>query len=185
MLFNGARCRALRLGSGRSIRTLAAAAQVAPNTLLAAESGVRQPRTRVARALATALGVPVHELQLPLPLEDASLADIRRGLDLTQQEMAARIGVSWQTVSRVERGSRVQTALDWAAAYALTLPQWRRAHEVSRDRVRREAAARTLRPTAPPRGATREPSVAEAGGPCGPVGGGSVVGGCSRSAPLS
>ncbi|WP_331718683.1 helix-turn-helix transcriptional regulator [Streptomyces sp. NBC_00212] len=151
MLFDGARFRALRLASGLSIRALAAAANLAPNTVHSAERGVRQPRTRVARALAKALGVPLRDLQCPIT-EDASLADIRRALDLTQKEMAARIGVSWQTVCRVERGGHVQLALDWAVGYALTLPQWRRAHQVSRDLVRREAAAETPRRTTSPRG---------------------------------
>ncbi|MFE3688187.1 helix-turn-helix domain-containing protein [Streptomyces sp. NPDC059095] len=152
MLFNGKRAAALRLTSGRTIRGLAAAANISRSTLRAAERGLRQPHERVVRALAKALGVPRHELLLPSPPDGVSLAEIRRSLGLTQKEMAKRIGHSPTTVWQVERGGHVQLPLEWAAAYALTLPHFWSAHAASRDLVRGEAAARAPRRTTHPRG---------------------------------
>lgn len=140
--FDGARVRALRLESGVDIESLAAAAGVSPNTVRAAESGAHQPRPRVAAALARALGVPLEDLSSPTAR--ATLREIRHRLGLTQTEMARRIGIGRQMVSRVERGvSGVGSPQLWAMAYGLTADQWRRALQASRDVVRQKVAAQT------------------------------------------
>ncbi|MFI6209166.1 helix-turn-helix transcriptional regulator [Streptomyces sp. NPDC051041] len=142
--YDGARARALRLQARLSVEDLAAAAGVSPNTVRSAESGTHQPRPRVAQAIARALGVPPRKL---IPSRTGlTLRDVRCRLGLTQAEMAARIGVVRQMVSQVERGvTGVRSPLDWAAAYRLTLAQWTRAHQASRDLVRQKVAAQARR----------------------------------------
>ncbi|MFF3208387.1 helix-turn-helix domain-containing protein [Streptomyces sp. NPDC002962] len=142
--FNGARARALRLRAGIGVEDLATAAGVSPNTVRSAESGVHQPRPAVARALASALGVPAEELRLPG--EALTLRDVRARLGLTQAQIAARVGVVRQRVSQVERGvAGVRAPFSWALAYGLTPTQWQRAHQASRDLVRQKVAAQTER----------------------------------------
>ncbi|WP_369524620.1 helix-turn-helix transcriptional regulator [Streptomyces agglomeratus] len=140
--YDGARARALRLESGVCVEDLATAAGVSPNTVRNAESGRHQPHPRVARALARALGIPLHEIAPGGPA--LTLRDVRGRLGLTQAEMAARIGVVRQMVSQVERGvTSVRSPQTWASAYGLTPTQWRRLHQASRDLVRRKVAAQT------------------------------------------
>jgi transcriptional regulator with XRE-family HTH domain len=139
--FDGARARALRLNTGISIEDLAAAAGISPNTVRSAESGRHQPCARVERAIARALGVTLHEIRTPGPF--VTLRDIRLSLGLTQAQMAARIGVVRQRVSQIERGlGTVAAPAAWAAAYGLTLAQWTRAHQATRDLVRQNVAAK-------------------------------------------
>lgn len=139
-LYDGARARALRLQAGICIEDLATAAGVSPNTVRSAESGIHQPRPRVADAIARALGVPLSELIRPG--QNLTLRDVRWRLGLTQVQMAARLGVVRQRVSQVERGvSGVRSVAAWAAAYGLTPAQWVSAHKASRDLVRQKVAA--------------------------------------------
>ncbi|MFI2764913.1 helix-turn-helix domain-containing protein [Streptomyces echinatus] len=143
-LFDGARARTLRLEARIGIDDLAVAAGISPNTVRYAESGIHQPRPRVANAIAKALGVTLAELAPCGP--PLTLRDVRRRLGLTQAQMAARIGVVRQMVSQVERGvTGVRSPSTWAAAYRLTPSQWSSAQKASRDLVRRKVAAQTHR----------------------------------------
>ncbi|MBW1603519.1 transcriptional regulator [Streptomyces sp. JJ66] len=142
--FDGTRVRTLRCQAGICVEDLAAAAGVSPNTVRAAESGRHQPHPRVAAALATALGVEIADLSTPCPI--LTLREVRARMGLTQTEMAARIGVARQMVSRVERGvGGVGAPTAWAAAYGLAAEQWKRAFRASRDVVRAKVTARTSR----------------------------------------
>ena len=49
------------------------------------------------------------------------LADLRKEADLTQEEVAARIGVDQPRISRIERGELARTAVGSLAAYAEAL----------------------------------------------------------------
>lgn len=144
--FDGARARAIRLQSKVSIEDLAAAAGVSPNTVRAAENGIREPRPRVAAALAEALGASLAELAIPAgPL---TLREARQRLGLTQTDIADRIGLGRQMVSRVERGvGGVTSPETWASAYELTRDQWFQAHRASQDVARQRVAMRTSRRT--------------------------------------
>ncbi|MFJ4622554.1 helix-turn-helix transcriptional regulator [Streptomyces sp. NPDC088812] len=140
-LFNGQRARALRLEAGVDVEDLAAAAGISANTVRSAEKGSHQPQPRVARALARTLGVPLEDLFHRGP--GLTLRETRRRMGLTQEQMAARIGVVRQAVSQVERGvSGVSDPVSWAAGYGLTLAQWRQAHAAARDLVRQKVAER-------------------------------------------
>ena len=142
--FDGARARALRIEAGVSVESLAAAAQVNPNTIRSAESGRHEPDPRVVTALATALGVTPGDLVTRCGTP--TLRHIRRSLGLSQCEMAQRIGIGRQMVSRVERGvGGVRTPHAWAAAYELTETQWERAVQATRDAAREQVRARTSR----------------------------------------
>ena len=143
-LYDGARARTLRLEAGICVEDLATAAGVSPNTVRSAESGTHQPRPRVADAIARALGVPFGELLRTGPL--LTLREVRWRLGLTQAQMAARIGVTRQRVSQIERGvAGVRSVAVWAAAYGLTATQWLSAHQASRDLVRQKVAAQVRR----------------------------------------
>ncbi|MFI9311217.1 helix-turn-helix domain-containing protein [Streptomyces triculaminicus] len=143
-LFDGARARAIRLEAGVCIEGLAAAAGVSPNTVRTAESGKHQPRPRVAAALAKALGVALRDLAVPG--ERPTLREIRHRLGLTQAEIARRVGLGRQMVSRVERGvGGVGSPHLWANAYELTPSQWMSAHRASQDLARKDVAIRTHR----------------------------------------
>ncbi|MBV6700302.1 helix-turn-helix domain-containing protein [Kitasatospora aureofaciens] len=128
--FDAARARALRLNSGVGFEDLALLAGVSPNTIRNALEGKHNPWPRVAAAIARALGVPAAELSLASgPL---TLRDIRHRLGLAQKDIATRVGVCRQMVSRVERGvGGVGAPEHWARAYGLTLKQWLRAHQAS------------------------------------------------------
>jgi len=139
--YDGVRARALRVESGIHVEELAAAAGVSPNTIRHSEDGTYQPQPRTARAIAQALGVHLHELAPPGP--DLTLRELRRSRGLTQDDVAARIGVVRQLVSQVERGVRgVHTPLAWADAYGLTPVEWDRAHRTARDLVKAKVADR-------------------------------------------
>lgn len=136
--FDGQHTRQLRLQAGLSVETLAALAQVSPNTIRAAESGQRQPRARVINDLAAALGVPPTELTRSPRV--SSLHDVRADLGLTQTQIAHLVGTCRQVVSRVERGiGAVRDPQRWATAYRLTVRQWHTARHTARQNLSRPA----------------------------------------------
>ncbi|HEY9372292.1 helix-turn-helix transcriptional regulator [Streptomyces sp.] len=142
--FDGARARTLRVQAGVSVESLAAAAELSPNTVRSAESGRHQPDPRVVTALATTLGVTPADLVVRCGTP--TLRHIRRRLGLSQNEMAQRLGIGRQMVSRVERGvGGVRTPYTWAAAYELTETQWERAVQATRDAAREQVRVRTSR----------------------------------------
>jgi len=54
-------------------------------------------------------------------VKNREIATVRRGLGLTQAQLAGLLGVHWMTVSRWERGTLVPTA--WQQAMLATLAQ--------------------------------------------------------------
>ncbi|MEU8526425.1 helix-turn-helix transcriptional regulator [Streptomyces sp. NPDC048629] len=143
-MFDGARARALREQAGVSVESLAAAAQMSPNTIRSAETSCHEPSPRVITAIAAALGVPPTELATRCGRP--TLRDIRRRLGLSQTEMAQRIGIGRQMVSRIERGvGGVRSPRAWAAAYGLTHTQWDNAIQATRDTARQKVHAKTSR----------------------------------------
>lgn len=140
--FDAARAKQARLSANVSVEALAAAAGVSPNTVRTAESGKREPRPRVAAALADALGVPRDSLITPDDI--LTLYTIRRRLGFSQAEMARRIGLGRAMVSRVERGAGgVREPERWARAYQVTIQQWKAAHAAGRERARQQVAIQT------------------------------------------
>ncbi|MGW1839636.1 helix-turn-helix transcriptional regulator [Streptomyces sp. NPDC002067] len=138
--FRSSRLNELRCQANLSIDQLAALAGVSPETVRRVEKGSRQPGGRVLAALADALRVSTQELAPPAGA--LTLRRIRQGKGGTQREFAARIGVSVQMVSQVERGIYgVSNPAKWAAAYGVSLKAWRSAWEAGREERRRRADA--------------------------------------------
>jgi transcriptional regulator with XRE-family HTH domain len=96
------------------------------------ELGLRKPDEAVASRLASALGVEPGSLGLAIPdIDSATLATIRRCRRITIPEMAATVGVSERTLTRVESGELLPPDTEaYAKAYGITLAQlaaaWRR-----------------------------------------------------------
>lgn len=96
------------------------------------ELGLRKPEEAVAARLASALGVEPGSLGLAIPdIDSATLATIRRSRRITVSEMAAAIGASERTLTRVESGELLPPdSAAYAKAYGITLAQlaaaWRR-----------------------------------------------------------
>jgi transcriptional regulator with XRE-family HTH domain len=117
---------------GWSQSRLADEAGVSLSTVKKWELGLRKPDESVAGRLAFALGVQPGSLGLAIPdLDSATLATIRRSRRITAPEMAAAVGVSERTLTRVESGELLPPdSAAYAKAYGITLAQlaaaWKR-----------------------------------------------------------
>ncbi|MGW1666182.1 helix-turn-helix domain-containing protein [Streptomyces microflavus] len=126
--------------AGLSCEQLAMLAGVSPETVRRAEKGKSQPSGRVAKALADALSCQVEELA-PTGAQ-LTLKELRQRQGGTQRDLAARIGVSTQMVSRVENGVYgVREPNRWAAAYGVSRAQWGAAWAASKEDRRRRIRA--------------------------------------------
>ncbi|TDT93344.1 DNA-binding XRE family transcriptional regulator [Streptomyces sp. 846.5] len=139
--FRPERARELRERAGLSRDELAVLARISPETVRSAEIGARAPSARVIRALADALRTTVDAL-CP-PAGRVVLRDLRRRAGLTQRQLAEKVGVSAQMVSRVEAGVYgVKDPDRWAAGYKVTRAQWTRAWEAGRAARRKKLKAK-------------------------------------------
>ncbi|WP_443047194.1 helix-turn-helix domain-containing protein [Streptomyces sp. NBC_00267] len=132
----------LRTRAQLSRAELALLARVSPETVRAAETGMRSPSARVLRALAEALAVPVDQL-CPVGRAAPTLKQLRRRTGQTQKETAEAIGVSGQMVSRVEAGVYgVRDPVRWAAGYQVSPSEWTAAWEAGKEARRKEIKGR-------------------------------------------
>lgn len=126
--------------AGLSCEQLAMLAGISPETVRRAEKGKSKPSARVTKALADALGRKVEDLAPPTA--QLTLKQLRQTAGGTQKDVAARIGVSTQMVSRVENGVYgVKEPGRWAAAYGVSTTRWTEAWAAGREDRRRRIRA--------------------------------------------
>ena len=109
--FQPGRLQAARQRSGMSRGELGRLADIDETTILRWETAHAAPQPDLLARAAHALDVEMDQLVVIAPAE-RTLADLRVLAGLTQQQLGSRIGTSYQTVSRVERGqSRLSETL--------------------------------------------------------------------------
>lgn len=109
--FQPARLQAARQRSGMSRGELGRLAEIDETTILRWETGHGAPQPDLLARAAQVLEVDMDQLVVIAPAE-RTLADLRVLAGLTQQQLGSRVGTSYQTVSRVERGqSRLSESL--------------------------------------------------------------------------
>ncbi|MHC3394700.1 helix-turn-helix domain-containing protein [Streptomyces lavendulocolor] len=129
-----------REAAGLSCEQLAMLAGISPETVRRAEKGKSKPSARVTKALADALGRRVEELAPPAA--QLTLKQLRQHAGGTQKDVAGRIGVSTQMVSRVENGVYgVKDPDRWASAYGVSKAKWMKAWTAGREDRRQRIRA--------------------------------------------
>ncbi|HEY5857735.1 MAG TPA: helix-turn-helix transcriptional regulator [Aldersonia sp.] len=109
--FQPGRLQAARQRSGMSRGELGRLADIDETTILRWETGHGAPQPDLLARTAKILEIELDQLVVIDPAE-RTLADLRVLAGLTQQQLGSRIGTSYQTVSRVERGqSRLSDTL--------------------------------------------------------------------------
>jgi len=122
----GSRIGELRRARGWTVELLADFAGLTKGTVSKIESGaIASPGIGTVNALAGALAVPPDELLGAAaaagdsgPAVGARLRSLRRGLKLTQEELAEKAGVSKDVVAKLEHGARSSARLSTLTAMA-------------------------------------------------------------------
>lgn len=109
--FDPTRLIEVRRERGLSRSDLGRIADVPYNTLRRWETANAAPAPELLKRVADALGVELSELAV-IPTAAATLASRRNEKGLTQLEVAAALGMSKSTYSRLERGERKATKDD-------------------------------------------------------------------------
>ena len=101
--FQPARLQAAREHSGMSRGDLGRLADIDETTILRWETRHVAPQPDLLARTAKVLAVEMDQLVI-IATAERTLADLRVLAGLTQEQLGSRIGTSYQTVSRVERG---------------------------------------------------------------------------------